>query len=200
MEIINEYTSRVEELRNKGYRVKIEEYLRKGLWIFKQRPELFLLFAALNIFLMPIGGFLLAGPISAGFFIVAYRIDKGKFVQVDHLFDGFKMFVPLFLVTIISAVMVFLGSLAFIIPGIYLSIAYTFALFFILFGNSEVWEAMELSRKLVHREWFSVFMLVLALGVVNILGALAFGVGLLFTIPVSYCALYAAFDDIVGVN
>jgi hypothetical protein len=29
---------------------------------------------------------------------------------------------------------------------------------------------------------------------------MAFGVGLLFSIPISYCALYAAFDDIVGAD
>lgn len=198
MEVLNDYSNRVDELRARGYPVKIEEYIRKGVRIFQERPELFLLYAALYLASLPFGGFLFAGPLSGGFFIVAYRIDRGRFVQIDHLFDGFKFFLPLFLGTWVSAILVFLGSLAFIIPGIYLSVAYTFALFFIIFGKVDFWKGMELSRKLVSREWFSIFGLVLVLGLLNLLGALAFGVGLLFSIPVSYCALYAAFDDIIG--
>lgn len=198
MEIINEYSSRAENIQNSGYQVNIEQYLRKGFWIFKQRPELFLLYAAINLAIIPIGGALFAGPLSAGFFIVAHRIDRGKFVQVDHLFDGFRNFIPLFLVAIVSGIMVFLGTLALIIPGIYLAVGYSFAIFFVIFSKLDFWQAMELSRKLIHREWLSILGLVLLLGVLNILGAMAFGVGILFSIPISYCALYAAFDDIFG--
>lgn len=198
MEIINEYSSRAEHLQNTGYQVNIEQYLRKGFWIFKQRPELFLLYAAINLAIIPFGGALFAGPLSAGFFIVAHRIDRGKFVQIDHLFDGFRNFIPLFLVAIVSGVMVFLGTLALILPGIYLAVGYSFAIFFVIFGKHDFWQAMELSRKLIHREWLSILGLVLVLGVLNILGAMAFGVGILFSVPISYCALYAAFDDIVG--
>lgn len=200
MQVINDYHNRIEELRSSGYAVKIEEYIRKGIKIFQQKPELFLLYTALFLASLPFGGFLFAGPLTGGFFIVAHRINKGNHVLIDHFFDGFKFFIPLFLSTWISALMVFLGTLAFIIPGIYLSVGYTFVLFFVIFAKMDFWEAMELSRKLVGREWFSIFGLTLVLGLLNFLGALAFGVGLLFSIPITYCALYAAFDDIIGAD
>lgn len=198
MEIINDYSSKVDELRNTGYQINIEDYLRKGLWIFRQKPELFLIYTALNLVVWPIGGFFFAGPLTAGFFIVAHRITRERSVIIDYFFDGFKRFIPLFLVVPVSAILISIGFAFFIIPGIYLSVAYTFAIFFIIFGKVDFWEAMELSRKMVSAEWFKIFILTLVLGLLNFLGALAFGVGLLFSIPISFCALYAAFDDIIG--
>ncbi len=200
MEIINDYLTRVNERRKNGYRVNIEGYLRKGFWIFKQKPELFLLYTGLNLVVWPIGGFLFAGPLTAGFFLVAHRINRGNSVIFDYFFDGFKRFIPLFLVVPVSALLVSIGFALFIIPGIYLAVVYSFAMFFIIFGNANFWESMELSRKLVNKEWFNVFLLTLVLGLLNFFGALAFGVGLLFSIPIGFCALYAAFDDIIGAD
>ncbi len=200
MEVINDFSRKVEDLRFKGYSVRIEEYLRKGVWIFQQKPELFLIYTAVLLALLPIGGFLFSGPLAGGFFIVAHRINCGKHVIIDHFLDGFKLFIPLFLLVIVAVFFVFLGTLAFILPGIYLSVGYTFAILFVIFTRVDFWEAMELSRKLVGREWFSIFGLTLVLGIINFIGALAFGVGLLFSIPITYCALYAAFDDIIGTD
>jgi len=59
---------------------------------------------------------------------------------------------------------------------------------------------METSRKLVGKEWFSIFGFLFVLVCINMLGAMALGIGLLFTVPFSYCAIYAAFDDIIGVS
>jgi NhaP-type Na+/H+ or K+/H+ antiporter len=62
----------------------------------------------------------------------------------------------------------------------------------------EFWDSMEISRKLVTKKWWNIFGFLLLLLLINFAGALVFFVGLLFTIPITYCALYAAFEDIVG--
>ncbi len=200
MQILSDYSTRVDALRKTGYRVNTEDYLRKGLWIFRQKPELFLIYAAINLVTFPLGGFLISGPLTAGFFIVAHRINRGRSVLIDHFFDGFRYFIALFLLIPVSALIISIGFMVFIIPGIYLSVGYTFAMLFIIFGKVDFWEGMELSRKMVGPEWFNIFILTLVLGLLNFIGALAFGVGLLFTIPISFCALYAAFDDIIGAD
>jgi hypothetical protein len=200
MKLIDSLDSRIDERISKGYNVNIENYLRRGFNIFRKQADLFLLFTALYLLSMPVGGFIISAPLSAGFFLAAHRLEKGERLIFDNFFDGFKFFLPLFILTIVTAVIVFIGYLAFIIPGIYLTVAYTFSIFFVVFGKMEFWDAMETSRKLVHREWLNILLLVLVLAFLNFAGALAFGVGLLFTIPISFCALYAAFDDIVGVN
>ena len=198
MKLIDDINSKIDELINSGYSLKIEFYLRRGVDLFRKRADLFILYAALFAISMSFGGFIISGPLSAGFIFVARRLDKGEEVIIDHFFEGFKHFVPLLLLTIVSGILIFIGFIAFIIPGIYLTVAYAFSIFFVIFGGMDFWDAMEASRKVTGKQWLGVLVLVLVLGILNFLGALAFGVGMFFTIPISFCALYAAYDDIVG--
>lgn len=64
----------------------------------------------------------------------------------------------------------------------------------------DFWEAMEASRKIVSKEWFSIFGFIIVLGLINLCGFLCLGVGLLFTVPMTSCAAYAAYADVVGVD
>jgi uncharacterized membrane protein len=59
---------------------------------------------------------------------------------------------------------------------------------------------MEASRKLITKNWFSFFGFGLVLFLINLGGALLLGVGLLVTIPISACAVAAAYADIVGLG
>ena len=200
MQIIRDFYSKLEEISQSGYYVKIEYYLSRGFSIFKKKPEFFLLYTALYMVSMPLGGFLLTYPLTAGFFIAAHRIDSGKPVYFEHFFDGFKDFIQLTLLMIIQGIVVSIGFILLVIPGIYLSVCYYFAPFFVVFGKMDFWGAMESSRRMVNREWFPVFGLLIVLGIINFVGVLAFGVGVLFTLPVTFCASYAAFDDIIGLK
>ena len=137
--------------------------------------------------------------LAAGFLLVAFYIESGRVIVFENFFDGFKHFAALLLFSLVSTVLIFVGFLALILPGIYLSVGYIFTPFFIVFRKMDFWQAMEASRKLVHPQWFSIFGFLMVLALINLLGFLALGVGLLITVPLSYCALYAAFDDIVGV-
>jgi hypothetical protein len=83
-----------------------------------------------------------------------------------------------------------------LIPAIYLGIAYTFADLFIVFYKVHFWEAMEASRKLITKRWFTFFICFLVFGIVMALGVLACGVGLLFTMPAYTCMIYLLFARI----
>jgi len=84
------------------------------------------------------------------------------------------------------------------LPGIYFSICYILTPFFIFFKNYSPWDAMETSRKIVSKNWFSMFGFLFVLGLILLLGLICLILGLLVAVPVMYCALYAAFNDIVG--
>ena len=62
----------------------------------------------------------------------------------------------------------------------------------------EFWQALETSRKIISKNWFAFFGFSFALFAINLLGMLAFGVGLLVTIPVTACAAAIAYKEIVG--
>ncbi len=197
MQLIDDNYSYEEKL-DRGYSPDISSVIKKAVDIFRMKPDFFLLYTALFVFVQPMGGILLAGPLSVGFLVMAHRLDKGKPVDFVNFFDGFNAFVPLLLAYILTTLITIIGYFLFVIPGIYFSVVYLFALPFVYFKKKEFWDAMELSRKLITKEWFSFFGFILLLALLNILGALAFGIGLFFTIPISACAIYVAFDEIVG--
>ncbi|XGV94591.1 MAG: glycerophosphoryl diester phosphodiesterase membrane domain-containing protein [Leptolyngbya sp. BL-A-14] len=202
----------LEGLLQKDYTVKIGEYIGSGWDLFKKNAVGFIgftiLVAVINIVLTkinqsasPVGtliSVLISGPLNAGFLIVAFKLLRGRATSFGDFFRGFNYYLPLFLVSLVSGVLIFIGFVLFIIPGVYLSVAYTFALPLVLEKKMNFWDAMELSRKLISKNWFSFFGFAFVLGLINIVGLLVLGLGLLVTIPLSVCAIAAAYADIVG--
>ena len=89
---------------------------------------------------------------------------------------------------------------ALLIPVIYLSVAWAFAPLLVLFEGMRGWEAMEASRQILTRSWFSMFGLMIVSGIIAALGVLGLVIALLFTIPVALVIVYTAYRDIVGVE
>jgi hypothetical protein len=52
----------------------------------------------------------------------------------------------------------------------------------------------------VFKKFFNWLGFIFLIGLFNIAGAICLGVGLLVTIPTSMCAIYVAFEDVVGTN
>jgi uncharacterized membrane protein len=91
-----------------------------------------------------------------------------------------------------------LGLILCILPGIYLAVGYVFALPLVVDKKMDFWTAMEVSRRVVHAQWWSVFALVIVLGLVALAGFLLCGIGELITIPVASAALMYVYEDLFG--
>ena len=87
-----------------------------------------------------------------------------------------------------------------IIPGVYLGVAYLFATYLVVDRRLDFWPAMELSRHTVNPRWFHYFAFMQLLALLNLAGALLLGLGLLVTIPVSFCAVTVAYADLFGLQ
>ncbi len=112
----------------------------------------------------------------------------------------FEKFGELLKLNLLIFVVVLLGLALLIVPGIYFAVSYVFAHFFVWFFDIEPTEAIRLSRKTVSGNFGQIFLLFLILGGINFLGILAFGLGVLITMPLSFCVAYAAFDDLIGIS
>ena len=204
MEVVNSIKQKAGTLIQQGYETDAGSYIRRGWDIFQDNMGMFIAYTVLMILIsvfaafIPFGSLLVSGPLTAGFYIVANKISKGEPYEFGTFFKRFDFFVPLLLYSLIAGIFTVLGLLALIVPGIYLAVAYTFAPLFIVFAKMEFWDGMEFSRKLITKNWWNIFGFILLIFLINLAGTLAFFVGLLFTIPLTYCAIYAAFEDIVG--
>lgn len=203
---------------NQEYSVKIEEYFSRGWEIFKQYPGGFIGFLILTFMISifasilpaPFGNskgeaggivnFVLSPILSAGYYIVALQIAKNRPKNFSDFFRGFNQFLQLFLVYIVGTILTIIGFTLLIIPGIYLGVAYGFSNLFVIEKKLSFWSALEASRKLITRKWFSFLGLFVVIFLMNLAGLLLFGIGLLVTIPLTYCIIVAAFEDIVGLN
>ncbi len=143
-----------------------------------------------------IAGIVISPALSAGYFVYIRKKMRGEPAEFTDFFGGFDYLAQLFLYGLVSGILIFIGTLLCILPGVYLAIGYMFGSFLVISRNLDFWPAMEISRKAVTANLGSVVILLLALLGINVLGALACLVGLIFTIPLSYCAGVVAFGMI----
>ena len=141
---------------------------------------------------------LISPSLTAGFFLVANRISRGAEVQFSSFFEGFSYWGILTVTSLVSGILIFFGIIALVLPGIYFAIAFMFGGPFALFSGRDFWTSLELSRSLITRNWWKFFGFMLVLIGLNIIGFLFFFVGLLVSIPVSYYAVYAVFEELTA--
>jgi Tfp pilus assembly protein PilF len=184
-----------------------KSYLKTGWLLFKQYPGGFIGFTALVLLIeaglgcLPKVGWMVSFihyPLLFGFVAVSSRLIKGQGVRFGDFFDGFQFLVTLALLGMVTQVLVVLGLLLLVVPGVYLVVGLMLAPWFVLDRRVGFWEALNLSRRAVHPHWFELFGLLLLIILINLSGALALGLGLLITIPVSWCAITAAYAALVG--
>ena len=184
------------------------DYFKTGWGLFKQYPGGFVGFCLLYLLIQAVlhsipyvgavASFALSAPLFMGNFIVSAKLLHGQTPEFRDFFAGFQYFLPLLLLSLVAGLFISIGMMLLIIPGLYLIVAYMFASYLVVDRGLDFWPAMELSRRTVNPRWFSYFAFVLLVVLVNLAGAVALGVGLLVTIPLSFCAVTAAYADIFG--
>ena len=83
-----------------------------------------------------------------------------------------------------------------------------FALLLVIDKKYDFWAAMEVSRRVVHKQWWTLFGLLIVAFLINVIGILACLVGWIVATPVSIAAINYAYEDlfrppgsgVVGVN
>jgi uncharacterized membrane protein len=93
-----------------------------------------------------------------------------------------------------------IGLLIFFVPGIYLAVAYGLAGFALVDGPRSFVDALNLSRQLVTPNWFDLALFYLVvLGVVS-LGVVACLVGGFVSVPVGFCMVAAAYQQLIELS
>lgn len=200
--------SKIDRLVETGYSFEITDYLSRGFQLYKGSINAILPFALIYI----VAASLISGTLAlsfvvsifitpcviAGFYIAANKTMLGTKPIFTDCFDGFKMFADVVVVNLVANLVSSLGLLCLIAPGIYLIVAYTFSMMFVIFLGTDFRTALRLSRKVIHCNWWKMFGLFIVASLIGVSGMIIFGVGVAFTLPLMYCIFYVAFEDIVG--
>ena len=134
-------------------------------------------------FLQYIFKFIVSLPILVGITMIGVYRSVDMPVRFSIAFDYFEYTIPIVIAAILTSVLVALGLVLLIIPGIYLIIAYLLTQPLIVEKNLGAWEAMEASRKAINHHWFKVFFTYLIMVIIYLLSILPLGIGLIWTAP-----------------
>ncbi|MEK7579270.1 MAG: YciC family protein [Patescibacteria group bacterium] len=97
---------------------------------------------------------------------------------------------------VVTIVLVCIGLVLLVVPGIIVQIMLSLSVFLIVEKNMKPIEALKESRRLTKGHRWNMFLLFLLLALVNGVGLLLVGVGLLVTIPVTFLALTWMYKEI----
>jgi uncharacterized membrane protein len=137
-------------------------------------------------------------PLGVGLGLLGIRRAAGRDTPVSTLWEPYSHALPLIVMFVLMAVLIVAGFFLLVLPGIYLSIAYSFSPYLIVEKNMGVWEALETSRKAITEYWWRYFGLILVALLLVIIGSIPLLIGLLWVLPIIAIATGEVFAKTFG--
>jgi hypothetical protein len=210
-------SSRLDRLFSSEINFDLKNSFTKAWGLYKSQALLYVTFmffilSIQGMFLFYLKDFMilyslvLAPPLTTGFFLVANKTSLGFPVRYADFFGGFKFWFLMISIWLIGQILVALGLIALVIPGIYLAVSYLFAPLFGVFGGFDFWTSLELSRKLVLCNFWKFFTLFLILIGMNMLAAAFILISpqagfmvllaICVTLPMTFLVIYVVFEEL----
>ena len=201
-------TEKAKQLAHNGYYFNRAYYIQRAISLIKPHWKILAAYTAIYLSAMflvlinpsigQIVQMLVSGPISAGYYYSIKKIIDNQPIDFNDLLSGFKNFVPTMLVFMMVNLLTTLGLAIYYLPAIFIATIYLFAMPLVVFGKLHFWNAMESSRIIIMTKFWDALLFGATILGINILGLLALGVGVLFTLPLSYAIILVAYEDIYG--
>ena len=141
-----------------------------------------------------------SGVITTGLYVLGAKISMGVDGGISELFRFSNRAVKSLLTYILMMIMIALGFLLLILPGIYLLVAYFPAIPLALEKDMSPWQALETSRKAVSKKWFSMFGLLIVMVLLMFLSLLTLGIALIWVAPMMCIAYGIVYRNIFGLE
>lgn len=122
-------------------------------------------------------------PMMVGITVMGIRHSQRKSVSPGLVLSYFHRAPGAILWYFLMSLMITIGYLLLILPGIYLTFAYMFSLPLMIEKNMGAWQALEVSRKAVTRIWFRATGFLLLISLLLTLGMIPLGIPLIWILP-----------------
>lgn len=170
--------------------------LGKQSWsLFTRKPLEHIVASLIVIALGTVSLGVLIGPLCVGQVRMIDKQRRGEDIRIEHVFSGFDSFAPAFLTTLIMLVGVSIGLLLLVIPGVFLMVAWGFALWFVALERASALEALAASWTLLKENTASVLLVIVLSVIVNSLGG-SILLGTVLTAPLSFIFTTLAFCEL----
>lgn len=136
-------------------------------------------------------------PVLAAFFRDMESENRGENVQPASLINCFGTFTQAAVANLVSSIIVGIGLLCCIIPGILLSPMITISIFFVARGDNAM-DAVKKSFNIIKTNPMTILYTIVFFLIATVVGLLACCVGIIITVPMAYAAIYMMMKQILG--
>lgn len=143
---------------------------------------------------------LLTAPITIGVMLVGIKLAADVRASGASIFGYFDMMLNLFLQALLIYLIVGIGLLLLVLPGIYLLYAYMYSGSLLVEKKMGIWEAMEASRRAVTHSWFKLFFLWIIIVLLIVVSMIPLMIGLIWTLPLSLLCFGVVYKTLFGVE
>jgi hypothetical protein len=189
--------------------VKFGDWIEGGFHLYKANFGTLVLASVFAVVISTVTAGILAGPMLAGLVLMTLQLldRKEPRPEAGKVFKGFDYFLQSFLFVIVWGIGILIGSVILgTIPvlGQLASIAFVYvAQAFLMFGmflivdrQMDWMPASTESINIVKTNFWPFFGLSAVAGIIGSLGAIACGIGVVFTIPIQGCILAVAYREV----
>lgn len=160
-------------------------------WVLMSLVFMLVMFTCIGVIFVP--------PLLAGMYLAAFKQMRGQAPQVGDMFQGMSWFASSWLLHIIVGILVGIGLLLCIIPGLLLMTWWFFAMTIMLSKNLGATDAMAMSKAKVSEGFWDVAVLVLLIWGVNVV-ANWIPFGFLVSMPLQTLMVAVAHRDLFGLE
>ena len=193
--------------------VKFGEWIEEGFNLYKENFGILVLVSLIAVIVSAITVGVLAGPMAAGVLLIVFQLHDRKEPKPEAgtLLKGFDFFLNSFLFFIVWGIAIFvvsfilsfvpcIGQVASLFVVFVAHALLMFGMFLIVDRNMEFWPASVESFNMVKRNFWPFLGFSIVSNLIGSIGAVAFGIGVVFTLPIQVCILMVAYREIFDGN
>ena len=184
--------------------VKIRSSLKAGWHALKRRPWYLmgLVLSFVTLFIFAVGNAAvtaLSYIVYGGYISVMLNHFRGNTITFDDMFSIDMRWISFAFLGLLKTILIMLGFICFIIPGIYLSIRWMFAEILVIDKGMRPMEALEASGKMVEGHYWKLLLFMLTMMILLIISLFALIVGVIPMSIVAFFATVAIYENLKGV-
>ena len=133
---------------------------------------------------------LLAGPMVVGYMRLVRIEDEGGKASIDNVFKGFDDFVPALLAVLVGGIVVGIGFMLCVIPGLLILALVPTAAYLVAVGEKDGINALKRAWQAVKESLVGSCLCAVVLAIIGSLGTILCGIGVVITMPIAFIGLY----------
>lgn len=141
---------------------------------------------------------LLAGPMLVGYMRLVMIEEQAGKATIGDVFKGFDDFVPALLAVLVGGIVVAVGFMLCVIPGVLIMALVPTAAYLVAAGEKDGIKALTRAWEVVKENLLGSCLCALVLAIVGSLGAILCGVGIVITLPIAFIGMFHMARQLTG--